>query len=207
MGGGLLVAHKIGAVVEGSHAASGYSLAAVSLRDDAVCLGPVLPNDLGAIFTWMNDTAAARLDFAWRPLDYNAFKSWIEKLSSDTTQVLFAVRRIANPEIVGFVLLKNIQLVHRSAELGIRIGTETDRGQGIGTRAVRLALEYAWNTLNLHRVSLATLAHNTRAVASYRSAGFKEEGRLREASYIDGQWCDITIMAALRHDCVSRTSH
>lgn len=195
-----MVAQKIGAVADGT---PGHGLTAVSLKDDVVSIGPVLPGDLGAIFTWMNDAGAARLDFAWRPVDFNAFKSFIDKLSGDTTQVLFAIRRIVNPEIVGFVLLKNIQLVHRSAELGIRIGAEADRGQGIGTHAVILVLDYAFRTLNLHRISLATLAHNSRAIASYRSAGFEVEGLLREASFIDGKWCDLAIMAALRRDRVA----
>jgi RimJ/RimL family protein N-acetyltransferase len=198
-----VVAQKIGAVAEGTPS---HSLTAVSLKDDVVSIGPVLPGDVGAIFTWVNDTGAARLDFAWRPVDFNAFKSFIDKLSSDMTQVLFAIRRIANSEIVGFVLLKNIQPVHRSAELGIRIGVEGDRGQGTGTRAVLLVLDYAFRTLNLHRVSLSTLAHNARAIASYRSAGFEVEGLLREASFIDGKWCDLTIMAALRRDWMAQIS-
>lgn len=184
-------------------ASAGNSLAAVSLQDDTISIGPVLPSDLGAIFTWMNDATAATLDFAWRPVDYNTFKIFIDRLASDSTQVLFAIRRIGSPEIVGFVLLKNIQAVHRSVELGIRIGAEIDRGQGIGTRAVVLALDYAFRTLNLHRVSLATLAHNSRAIASYRSAGFEEEGCLREASFIDGKWRDVVVMAALRRDWVA----
>ncbi len=201
-----MVAQKIGAVAEGPNAMPGRGLDAVSLGDDVVSIGPVLPGDLGALFTWMNDAATAKLDFAWRPVDFNAFKNWMDRLSGDPTQVLFAIRKIGNPEIVGFVLLKNIQPVHRSAELGVRIGAETDRNRGIGTRAVTLVLDYAWKTLNLHRVSLTTLAHNTRAIASYRSAGFEEEGRLREASFIEGKWCDITIMAALRHDWAARIS-
>lgn len=195
-----MTAQRLGAADTQGVPASGHSLTAVSLKDDLVSIGPVLPNDLGAIFTWMNDPTAAALDFAWRPVDTNAFKSWMDRLAVDTTQVLFAIRRLPHPAIVGFVLLKNIQPVHRSAELGIRIGAETDRGQGLGQRATILALDYAWRTLNLHRVSLTTLAHNARAIASYRQAGFEEEGRLRQASFIDGKWCDLTIMAALRND-------
>jgi len=41
-------------------------------------------------------------------------------------------------------------------------------------------------------------AHNARAIGSYRAAGFEEEGRLTHAAFIDGNWVDVVIMAALR---------
>jgi len=178
------------------------SLAAVSYRDDAIVLGPVLPNDHASLFVWMNDSVAAKLDFAWRPLDYVAFKTWMDRLSQDPAQVLFAIRKLNAAEIVGFVVLKNIQPVHRSADIGVRIGLEGERGKGLGTRAVALALDYAWNTLNLNRIGLTVLANNTRAIASYKSAGFVEEGRLRQANFMDGKWVDVVIMGALRPDNV-----
>lgn len=100
--------------------------------------------------------------------------------------------------MIGFVLFKNFQPVYQTAELGVRIGIESERGKGYGTRAVRLAVDYAWNVLNLHRITLHVLAHNERAIASYLRAGFQIEGRMREAAYITGQWRDVMVMGAVR---------
>jgi RimJ/RimL family protein N-acetyltransferase len=187
-------------VAEATKPSSDGSLTGLLLRDDIISIGSVRPDDLGAIFTWLNDTGAAKLDLAWRPLDHNALKNLMDRISGDAAQALFAIRRIGKPEIIGYVMLKDIQPVHRSTELTIRIGAEVDRGRGIGRRAVMLALDYAWRMRNLHRVSLATLTHNKRAIASYKAAGFKEEGYLRQARYMDGKWCDVIVMAALRSD-------
>ena len=172
----------------------------VSLRDAEISIGPVAPSDLGSLFVWLNDAESAKLDLAFRPLDCIAFKGMIEQIAKDATQVLFAIRKVREPQIIGFTVLRNLQLVHRSAELGIRIGAEAERGKGYGGRAVALALGYAWNSLNLHRVSLTVLAHNERAIASYKNAGFVTEGILRQAAFIDGKWADVAIMAALRPD-------
>jgi diamine N-acetyltransferase len=160
----------------------------------------VMPADMGSLFVWLNDAQSARLDLAFKPLDCIAFKGMFEQIAKDGTQVLFAIRKVYAPEIIGFAVLRNIQPVHRSAELGIRIGAEGERGKGLGTRAVALMLKYAWNSLNLQRVSLSVLAHNTRAIASYTTAGFVMEGVLRQAAFIDGKWCDMAIMGALRTD-------
>jgi RimJ/RimL family protein N-acetyltransferase len=173
-------------------------VAGVSLRDEHVTIGPVAPADLGALFVWLNDADSARLDLPFRPLDCIAFKGLIEQIAKDATQVLFAIRKLREPQIIGFTVLRNLQMVHRSAELGIRIGAEAERGKGYGGRAVALVLNYAWNSLNLHRVSLTVLAHNERAIASYLASGFVHEGVLKQAAFIDGKWCDVAVMAVLR---------
>lgn len=173
-------------------------LTAVSLRNDAVTIGPLLPDDTGQLFVWLNDVDAARLDLAYRPTDWLAFKSWLDEFPRTGTQIVFAIRKLFEPQIIGFVIFKNIQLVHRSADVGVRIGSDAERGKGYGTQALKLALDYAWKHLNLHRVSLTVFAHNARALASYRAAGFREEGRLKDAAYIDGEWVDVIPMAVLK---------
>jgi RimJ/RimL family protein N-acetyltransferase len=172
----------------------------VSMKDDLVTIGPVMPADMGSLFVWLNDAQSAKLDLAFKPLDCIAFKGMFEQIAKDATQVLFAIRKVNAPAIIGFTVLRNIQSVHRSAELGIRIGAEGERGKGIGTRAAALVLRFAWNSMNLHRVSLTVLAHNARAIASYKAAGFAHEGILKQAAFIDGEWCDVAVMAALRPD-------
>ena len=96
--------------------------------------------------------------------------------------------------------------MHRSAEIGIRIGAEKDRGLGYGKEALALAVEFCWSHLNLNRLQLVVFKHNERAVSAYRSTGFKKEGLLRKAAFIDGAWVDIVLMAALRPAKIKRRS-
>ncbi len=173
-------------------------ISSVSPRDDQVSIGPVLPDDMGALFVWRNDADTAVSDMTYRPIDGIAFKGWLEEQTRQ--QLLFSVRTIQPPRLVGFVIFKNLQPVTRAAEIGVRIGIEPDRGQGLGTRATRLALAYAWRTLNLHRVSLTVFADNLRAIASYRSAGFEQEGVMRQAAFTAGIWRDVVVMAAINPD-------
>lgn len=175
-------------------------LIAVSHRDELVAIGPVLPEDIGPIFIWLNDAESAKTDKPFVPIDGAAFKIWMDNCGEGKPNCLFSIRKVALAPVIGFAVLKNIHPIHRSAEFGIRIGREEERGKSYGTRAATLTTEYAFRTLNLHRVSLTTLATNARAIASYRRAGFREEGILRQANYIDGQWHDVVTMARLRSD-------
>jgi RimJ/RimL family protein N-acetyltransferase len=169
----------------------------VSPRDGQVSIGPALPEDLGVLFVWLNDVEAARTDFSYRPVDCVAYKEWLDRQVQASSQVLFTIRLLDPPRPVGFVIFKSFQSAYRSAELGVRIGREEDRGKGYGTRAIRLALDYAWKTLNLHRVSLTVFAGNERAITAWRKAGFQTEGVMRHAAYTGGTWHDVVMMAAI----------
>ena len=46
-------------------------------------------------------------------------------------------------------------------------------------------------------MSVRVLASNARAIACYRKCGFLEEGREREAAFVEGGWQDDLIMGLL----------
>lgn len=88
----------------------------------------------------------------------------------------------------------------RNARLSIGLFRQDLRGQGIGPRAIALALDQAFGPLGLHRVDLHVLAKNTRAIRAYTSAGFQVEGRLRHTALIGDVWEDDLVMAILATD-------
>jgi RimJ/RimL family protein N-acetyltransferase len=168
------------------------------LSGQTVSIGPLVPDDFLPIFHWSNDVESSRLNASYRPVDWVSHRAWCEAVGQDPSRVVFAIRRHNDPKIVGYLEITQINLIHRSAQIGIRIGAPADRGQGLGQEALRVALHYSWNHLNLNRVALTTLRHNERAIRAFTAAGFRREGTLRRAEFIDGAWVDIVLMAALR---------
>jgi RimJ/RimL family protein N-acetyltransferase len=173
------------------------AIARVSPNGGGVAISPALPDDIGNLFLWVNDAQAAREDMPYRPVDCLVFQDWLEQQSKQSAQVLFMIRTLQPARAVGFLLFKGLNPVFRSAELGIRIGNESDRGKGYGSAALKLALSYAWDTMNLKRVWLTVHAGNARAIASYRRSGFAHEGLMRDAAFVSGQWTDVVMMGAL----------
>ena len=165
---------------------------------ERVQIGPITVQDSEALFRWFNDPQAARLDYAWRPVDGMSHQKWMAGVGTDPTQIWFAIRRHAHTAIVGYAILRNISVVHRSAEFGLRIGDEADRGRGMGRDAARQVLQFSWRALNLNRIQVSVFAGNERALRLYAALGFRREGTLRRAQYIDGAWKNIIIMGALR---------
>jgi RimJ/RimL family protein N-acetyltransferase len=125
---------------------------------------------------------------------------------------MFAIRKHSETTIIGYLHIQNISSVHRSADIGIRIGEEKNRGHGYGKEALTMALDYCWRHLNLNRVGLIVFRNNPRAISAYKAAGFRVEGRLKKFFFIDGAWVDVLLMAAFRpsrqrrHDALARNA-
>jgi [ribosomal protein S5]-alanine N-acetyltransferase len=165
---------------------------------ERIQLGPIVAQDSEALFRWFNDSQAARLDYAWRPVDGLTHQKWIANVGTDPTQVWFAIRRQVQGAIIGYAILRNISAVHRSAELGVRIGEDADRSRGLGKQAANVVLQFCWQALNLNRVQVSVFADNERALRLYSALGFRREGNLRQAQYIDGAWKNVVIMGLLK---------
>ena len=99
--------------------------------------------------------------------------------------------------LVGRGALFHVDDLARSAEVGLWILPE-HQGKGYGRDVLRVLLEYAFRTRNLRRVGLETLAGNTPALRCYTAVGFVEEGRRREAAWVEGAYDDMVLMSVLR---------
>jgi len=168
------------------------------LIGDKVCLGPLLRGDAPLLFNWLNHLDTARANGPYRPMDQARFDVWFDGLGADPTRVVFAIRNRGDLRLLGYLLISNIQPVARSADLGLLIGAPADRAQGFGQAAIRLAVDYCWDDLNLQRLALSVVGDNPRAIHAYRRAGFEVEGVLRRAAYSEGRFQDTTLMSLLR---------
>ncbi len=107
----------------------------------------------------------------YSPVHERDHVAWFEHVRSRPDVVIFAIRRVADGELIGSCQLLNIDRRHSTAELQIRIGARTQRGKGYGTEAVRLLLAHAFRDIGLARVQLHVFATNTRAIRAVREGG------------------------------------
>jgi RimJ/RimL family protein N-acetyltransferase len=104
---------------------------------------------------------------------------------------------IETDALIGHIRLDRVDLRDRRASLAIGIEDPAQLGIGLGREAMVLVLEYAFDVLALHRVSVRVVEYNLRAIRAYQKCGFVVEGREREAAFVDGVWHDDLMMAIL----------
>ncbi|KIM42300.1 hypothetical protein M413DRAFT_444727 [Hebeloma cylindrosporum] len=108
-----------------------------------------------------------------------------------------------NPEFVGFAALWPMK------ERGERITTfaiglvKEFWGRGYGTEVTRFMVGYAFQHLNMHRITLGVFQGNGRAIAVYQKCGFVVEANQRKAHWVNGDWEDVVIMGILREDWIN----
>jgi RimJ/RimL family protein N-acetyltransferase len=167
------------------------------LKGDAVALTELRAQDSEILFRWINDPDVVRFNAPFAPIHEPNHAAWFDAVVKAPDRIVFAIRRVDAPTILGVLQLANLHPIHRSAELVVRIGEERDRGRGLGSEAVRLAVDFAFRHRNLQRVWLRVFGDNPRAIRAYEKAGLTIEGRLRRSCFIDGAWVDEIIMARL----------
>ena len=86
-----------------------------------------------------------------------------------------------------------------SAELGIMMEPAHQR-KGLGSRAVALALDFAFGESGVHRVWAGVVGDNEPALRFFRHVGFVEEGRAREARFKDRRWWDHVYFSVLERE-------
>ena len=174
------------------------------LNGDKVLLRPLERDDVGVLAGWaqdyetwpqVNEGPYAPTSVADALRDYDAPGSDSRRASA--TVVPFAID--VDDELVGSIALWGIDLHNRRGHLGIGLGP-SHRGKGYGRDAIGVLLRYAFVDRGLHRVQLEVLADNERALRSYRAAGFREDGRLRESAWVMGSLVDEVIMSVLATD-------
>ena len=111
-----------------------------------------------------------------------------------------AVHVRSTGRLVGTCAFSQLDGDNGSALYHITIGEKDAWGRGYGTEATRLMVRHAFESLGLHRVALAVFEFNERAIRSYRTCGFRVEGRAREAIWRDGRWWDELTMSLLESE-------
>lgn len=92
--------------------------------------------------------------------------------------------------LIGKIQLSNIVMgVFKNAFVGYSID-EIHQGKGYMKEALRLAIEYAFNKMCLHRVEAATLIDNIKSQRVLKACGFKEIGLNERYLFINGEWRD-----------------
>ncbi len=124
----------------------------------------------------------------------------IKKWMDDPHTVVFTIATINPDQPIGLTAFARIDWTGRMATFYIAIAQEKNWSKGYGTEATQLMTDYAFNTLNLHRIQLHVSVDNPRAVKTYQKVGFQIEGKLREAMYFDGRYHDFFLMSLLKHE-------
>jgi len=164
-------------------------------------LRPPTKDDLPYLTRWINDQRVTRFLKTSVPMSEAAEAAWLEGLDGgkDRNIILVIVDK-ATGKPIGTMGLHRIDWKDRRATTGTMIGDRRYWEKGYGSEAKMLLLNYAFNTLNLHKICSGAIAFNARSIGYSKKCGYKEEGRLKQHVFKNGRYWDKVLLAVFKKD-------
>lgn len=170
-----------------------------TLRDGDVTLRPWRAGDVEAARLQHDEEMAHRFGFAGVVPSAERQRAWIAESAAFYADgrriVVFAIEH--GGEIAGSVDVR---------QQGDGVGTlswavyPSHRAHGVGTRAVRLLIDYCFHDLGLLRVQAAVEVDNLPSLRTAGRAGLRREGVARSAETIGNRRPDLVWLARLSSD-------
>jgi ribosomal-protein-alanine N-acetyltransferase len=118
----------------------------------------------------------------------------LERWEEGTDYRFFIVRKI-DEKIVGQIGVTGVlRNVNQSAFIGYWVGKEYT-GHGYATEATRLAMQFGFEYLRLHRITLWISPANLASLRVAEKLQLRHEGQIKGALFLGGQWQDTEIYA------------
>ncbi|MFO0737070.1 MAG: GNAT family protein [Labilithrix sp.] len=116
----------------------------------------------------------------------------------------FSIRDRASHRFLGVIGLESFAHLHESVELGYWLRVDS-WGKGLMTEAGKGVLDWAFSSVNAHRVRVAAATDNHPSLHVIQRLGFRFEGIARQAERVNGRWLDHAVFSLLVTDPRPRT--
>ena len=156
-------------------------------------------SDAETVWSWYQDHEFGVLDGNIYGASLETIRMSVQSMGSPSYADVSLGIETEDGALIGLIRLKRGSPEDRHADFGIAI-ERTYWSRGYGTDATRTMLRFAFEEMNLYRVSLTVLDYNERAQRCYEKCGFGVEGRARAARFRDGRWCDEILMGILQSE-------
>lgn len=170
----------------------------VPIADQHVLLRPVTVDDVtDAYCKWLNDPVVTRqLETRFQPQTRESILAYVSAQRRSRDAVLLAIVWQRELRHVGNVRIGAIDRHHRTATVALMIGERHAWGHGVGTSAISLATRYAFEHLELVKLTARCYATNLASIRAFEKAGWRHEGQQRsqfvsDGRRIDGIWLGI----------------
>ena len=163
-----------------------------------VRLGPIdHEKDPEIVSRWTHNAGFMRMMYTdpARPLSVWQVKKKLEELEKsieeDKNIFHFRIRNRSDDRLVGFAELFWISWTNASGHIRLGIGAAEDLRKGYGGEVLSMLLRYAFDELNLYRLTALIPENNLPAESLFKGFGFVEEVRRRQALERDSRRWDL----------------
>ena len=164
-----------------------------------VVLRELRASDASSLFAMLTTAEVARF-ISPPPTSVEGFErfiAWTLRQRKAGTYACFAVT--IDDVAIGIFQIRELEPGFGTAEWGFAIGSAF-WGTGTFSESARLVLEFAFDTLGVHRLEARASVRNGRGNGALRKLGAVQEGILRKSFLRNGEYHDQTLWAIIEED-------
>jgi len=172
------------------------------IEGERVYLREVRVSDVNdAYYGWINDGEVNRyLESRFFPQSKEQLVQFVERYRNDENHTFFAIILKDEHRHIGNVKLGPINWIHRLSDIGIIIGEKDCWGKHYASEALHLIVKYAFNKLNLHKITAGCVSSNVSAIKAFQRSGFEVEGIRKQHAFVDGRYENVTLLGIIKSD-------
>ena len=122
------------------------------------------------VLEWRNHSKVREWMYNTEIISTASHFNFLESLKNDTTNKYFLVQK--EYQNIGVIYYNKINTLDKSLYLGLYTNP-LEQQKGNGHHLLRIAIDYAFNTLKTVCIKLEVLRHNTVAIHLYKKFNFK----------------------------------
>lgn len=174
------------------------------VRIKHIYINPLSPSDADELLQLQKNNQSFFEKYSMaRPATYYSLEtqkelieSWEHNAKKDV-EYNFGIYKINGLLLIGTITLFQVMRGSlQSAFIGYFLDQQQN-GKGYTTEAVEMIVNYAFETLHLHRIEAGVMPHNIGSMRVLEKAGFHKEGLAKKNVKINGVWEDHQVFAII----------
>ena len=134
---------------------------------------------------------------------FERFILWAKRQRAVGSYVCFAVTLAESDTAIGIFQIHSAEPAFGAAEWGFALGSPF-WGTGLFQEGAELVMEFAFETIGVHRLEARAAIRNSRGNGALRKIGAKQEGILRKSFLRNGEYLDQALWTVLDEDWRAR---
>jgi len=130
---------------------------------------------------------------------FERFIAWAQRERAAGRYICFAVVPEGMDTAIGLFQIRQLDPTFQTAEWGFAIG-KAFWGTGVFSSAARLAVDFAFETVGVHRLEARAAVANGRGNGALSKLGAVREATLRRSFLRDGRFFDQALWSIVRED-------
>lgn len=127
-------------------------------------------------------------------------RQWVLNNTKNEHRIVLAICLVENNKFIGTVNIQDIDWINRTASIPILIGDKNEWGKGYATEARMMALNFAFNERNLHKITDYVLDDNHKSLKLHNKCGYKEEGLIRDSVFKNGKYHNQVVLGVIKEE-------